>query len=169
MLPVIFLFLLFAGNKTTDNKNVNALMVSIAGEPGLEIGKGSSIKTIKTYQMSSQNNVEKGLAGDGGGTGINSQTSYAGEIIKKINEYKYYPQQARLLKLTGNVELAFSITEKGNLNAGIIVITSSGHTVLDQTAVKIVKNAAPFPHFPENIKEKVLNLKVNIDFNNQVK
>ena len=175
MLPVALLLLVVADNKTTEDKNVNALFVSIAGQPGMDIGNGAGVKNYgprskptKEYGLSqsgvTEDRANTGLAGAGGGTGLNDQTSYAGEIIRKINEYKYYPQQARSLKLKGNVELGFTVTKNGTLNNTIAVLTSSGHNILDETATKIIKSSAPFPAFPQSIKEKELNLKVNIDF-----
>ena len=175
LLPVALLLFVVADNKTSNDKEVNALMVSITGQPGLDIGNGSGIKNFgprskptKAYGISQSGVTEdrsnSGLAGQGGGTGINAQTSYAGELIRKINEYKYYPPQARSLKMLGSVEVAFSVDSNGVLKDKLEIINSSGYELLDKTALKIIKNSAPFPAFPDSIKEKELNLKVSIDF-----
>ncbi len=178
LLPIILLFFVFADNRVTNDKEVDATIVSISGAIGVDIGDGdgtgkkeqatSSKKVQNYYGLPDNSNTNlstgNGLSGSGGGTGINAPTTYAGEIVKKIYEYKYYPPQAKALKLSGVTELGFSIKQDGSLNGEPKVLNTSGHEILDRTAIKIIKNSAPFPAFPESIKEKELNLKVNIDF-----
>ncbi len=171
-LPLILLLFVFSDQDTSSTDEVNALMVSITGTPGLEIGSGggngrnSRPGKAANYGLPSSDikDTGTGLSGQGGGTGPDSPTTYAGQIIKSINEHKYYPPQARLSKLTGNVELGFIVNYNGDLNERINILSSSGHKLLDDTAIRIIKSSAPFPAFPESIKEKELNLKVTIDF-----
>jgi TonB family protein len=175
LLPIVLLFFVFADNRTTNDKEVDASIVSISGAIGVDIGDGTGKKEHKinakqnsNYGIPDNSNTNlstgNGLSGSGGGTGINAPTTYAGEIVKKIYEYKYYPPQAKALKLSGVSELGFSIKKDGNLNGEPKVLNTSGHEILDRTAIKIIKNSAPFPAFPQSIKEKELNLKVSIDF-----
>lgn len=61
-----------------------------------------------------------------------------------------YPEEARKRKLTGSLVLAVALNPDGSIN-DIIVRKSSGHKVLDDSAIRIVKLAAPFAPFPDAI------------------
>jgi protein TonB len=61
-----------------------------------------------------------------------------------------YPDSARG-KLYGNLILTVSIKSDGELE-GVEVNRSSGHKILDEAAMRIVKLAAPYAAFPQGIK-----------------
>ncbi len=65
-----------------------------------------------------------------------------------------YPDEARRRKLSGNLLLDVALNPDGTVNE-IILRRSSGHKVLDDAAVRIVKLAAPFAKFPEKIARQV--------------
>jgi TonB family protein len=165
--------ILMIGNKS---ESIDALMVSVSGNPDLEIGSGKGMKKELPSTQRSRTIAELGLknatsvensseySGQGGGTGLNAETSYTGYILQKIQEYKYYPLSAKKNKLTGVVKIRFTLLSNGSIKDDINIIASSGEDILDSTAIKIIKSAAPFPAFPQSIKEKELSLNVNIDF-----
>ena len=62
-----------------------------------------------------------------------------------------YPEAARSLKLYGSLLLTVSIRSDGSVEA-VEINRSSGHSVLDAAAVKIVEMSAPFAAFPPDIK-----------------
>jgi protein TonB len=61
-----------------------------------------------------------------------------------------YPKEARELGLFGSLILHVAVRADGELE-GVRVVRSSGHDVLDQAAVRIVRLAAPFAPFPNDI------------------
>jgi periplasmic protein TonB len=61
-----------------------------------------------------------------------------------------YPEKARKRKLTGSLVLAVALNPDGSIN-DIIVRRSSGHKVLDDSAIRIVRLAAPYSPFPDAI------------------
>lgn len=63
-----------------------------------------------------------------------------------------YPQTARTQKLYGQLQLTVSIRADGNIES-IRVQQSSGHKLLDDAARRIVQLAAPFPVFPDDIRQ----------------
>jgi len=69
------------------------------------------------------------------------------EAVGNLN----YPDQARRDHLYGSLRLLVSITPDGGLK-DVRVLDSSGHKVLDDAAVRIVKLAAPFAPFPEAMR-----------------
>lgn len=63
-----------------------------------------------------------------------------------------YPQEARQKGLNGSLMLSVDINPDGSVPAGGIVISrSSGHSVLDDAAVRIVRLGAPYAAIPENV------------------
>ena len=64
-----------------------------------------------------------------------------------------YPEEARRRGLTGNLILDVALNPDGSINE-IIVRRSSGHQLLDDAAIRIVKLAAPFAPFPDNIRKE---------------
>ncbi len=64
-----------------------------------------------------------------------------------------YPDEARRRKLHGNLLLHVAVRADGSIER-IHVIRSSGHQVLDDAAVRIVRLAAPFAPFPPAIRKE---------------
>ncbi len=65
-----------------------------------------------------------------------------------------YPREARRRKLYGSLRLLVAIMPDGSLKE-VKVLDSSGHPVLDDAAVRIVKLAAPFTPFPDEMRREV--------------
>ena len=70
------------------------------------------------------------------------------ETVGNLN----YPDEARRKHLFGNLRLLVSITPDGGLK-DVLVLESSGHKVLDDAAVRIVRLAAPFAPFPPEMRD----------------
>lgn len=71
------------------------------------------------------------------------------ERIGNIN----YPDEARRMKLFGNLILSVGLRSDGTIYE-IVVIRSSGHKILDDAAIRIVRLAAPYAPFPEEIRKE---------------
>lgn len=63
-----------------------------------------------------------------------------------------YPSQARQQKIFGQLRLTVSIKADGSVES-VEVTKSSGQRILDAAAVRIVKLAAPYAPFPEDIRK----------------
>jgi protein TonB len=63
-----------------------------------------------------------------------------------------YPAQARQQKIFGKLQLTVSIRSNGTLE-NVEVTKSSGQRILDAAAVRIVKLAAPYAPFPDDIRK----------------
>jgi protein TonB len=70
------------------------------------------------------------------------------ETIGNLN----YPQEARRRKIYGNLRLLVSILPDGALKE-VELLQSSGHRVLDDAAIRIVRLAAPFAPFPDELRQ----------------
>ena len=63
-----------------------------------------------------------------------------------------YPEQARRNKLYGSLRLMVAILPDGSLKE-IELLESSGHQILDDAAIRIVRLAAPFAPFPDELRQ----------------
>jgi len=63
-----------------------------------------------------------------------------------------YPAQARQQRIFGKLQLTVSIRADGSVES-VEVSKSSGQRILDAAAVRIVKLAAPYAPFPEDIRK----------------
>ena len=70
--------------------------------------------------------------------------------IERIGNLNY-PAEAKARKIYGRLQLTVAIKADGEVE-GVEVNRSSGHKILDQAAIRIVRLAAPFDPFPANIK-----------------
>ncbi|HIL82473.1 MAG TPA: energy transducer TonB [Pseudomonadales bacterium] len=62
-----------------------------------------------------------------------------------------YPQKARKNKLYGSLRLMVAILPDGSLKE-VELLESSGHQVLDDAAVRIVRLSAPYAPFPDELR-----------------
>ncbi len=63
-----------------------------------------------------------------------------------------YPNEAKRKGLNGSLILSVDINPDGSVSPnGIVVSRSSGHKILDDAAVKIVRLAAPYAPIPDNV------------------
>ena len=77
------------------------------------------------------------------------------ELVGNMN----YPEKAKRNNLSGNLLLVVAINQDGSLN-NIELMRSSGHKVLDDAAMRIVKIAAPYAPLPKSILEQASILKI---------
>lgn len=70
--------------------------------------------------------------------------------IERIGNLNY-PAEAKTRRLYGSLQLTVAIKADGEVEA-VEVNRSSGHKVLDQAAIRIVRLASPFERFPDNIR-----------------
>ncbi len=62
-----------------------------------------------------------------------------------------YPEVARKRRLSGTLKLSVSLKADGSL-LNVSIRRSSGHAELDEAAANIVRLAAPYARFPEEIR-----------------
>jgi periplasmic protein TonB len=72
------------------------------------------------------------------------------EAVGNVN----YPESARRQEIYGSLRLLVAILPDGDVN-DIQILQSSGFNVLDQAAIDIVRMAAPFAPFPEEMIGKI--------------
>lgn len=74
------------------------------------------------------------------------------EQIERVGNLNY-PERVRAEKLSGRLRMLVALHADGSIKE-IQLLKSSGFELLDQSAINIVKLAAPFAAFPRSIKER---------------
>jgi len=65
----------------------------------------------------------------------------------------HYPEEARKRAIYGSLRMLVSIHPDGSIKE-VDILKSSGHSVLDDAAIRIVQLAAPFPPFSIEMRER---------------
>jgi protein TonB len=86
--------------------------------------------------------------------------SYLLHLKQKIQGVWVYPNVAAKAGIGGSLSIEFSISKDGEL-LYVNLLDSSGHTILDESAVKAIKTAAPYFPFPPRLKAKRLKIRAN--------
>lgn len=82
-----------------------------------------------------------------------------------IEKKKYYPKNARLLGQNGDVVVTFDLLRNGVIT-NIRILSSSRYPLLDQAALKTIKEVGKFKPFPKDLSASYLNLVQKISFRN---
>jgi protein TonB len=77
------------------------------------------------------------------------------ELIGNLN----YPEEARKQKIYGQLRLLVTVLPDGSIH-DITILKSSGHRILDDAAVRIVRLSAPFAPFPPALRKDVDRLEI---------
>lgn len=109
----------------------------------------ASSASNETAGRQSRERAQDALATGGGGHALASvgaveKASFAGLIQRHLMRFKRYPAQARQSRLEGTARLNFRIDETGNI-VNVRIERSSGHQILDDAALEMVRRASPFP------------------------
>lgn len=86
--------------------------------------------------------------------------SYLEGLKRKIEAVWVYPQHAARSGIGGTLMLEFVIAKNGKLEA-LNLLDSSGHEILDQSALNAIKTAAPYNPFPPSVRAKRLRIRAN--------
>ncbi len=86
--------------------------------------------------------------------------SYLMHLKRKIQGVWVYPQVAARSGLGGSLIVEFSIAKTGELLA-VSLLDSSGHAILDESAMKAIRSAAPYHPFPERLRAQRLRIRAN--------
>lgn len=88
---------------------------------------------------------------------------FLAQVRQRVDRFKNYPYAARRRQEEGRVTLRFVIRPDGTLE-GLEVVKSSSSKLLDEAAVKAVRDAAPFPGFPREVVNRPLAVEIGLVF-----
>ena len=84
-------------------------------------------------------------------------------VREKIARAKVFPKFKGRREFEGKPVVAFTINRSGVLTKCSIV-RSSGHRILDRSALESVKKAVPYPAIPDKLDDESINLKLTISY-----
>ncbi len=86
--------------------------------------------------------------------------SYLLYLKNKIQGVWVYPSSAANAGIGGSLTVEFSIARNGEL-LSVNLIDSSGHAILDESAMRAIRVAAPYYPFPSRLRAKRLKIRAN--------
>ncbi|MDR2143845.1 MAG: TonB family protein [Treponema sp.] len=89
---------------------------------------------------------------------------YAALIHGIIDSRKEYPYQARRQDQEASVAIRFTLSRSGLLAGDPVMEKRSRYRLLNESALAAVKNAAPYPPFPGEIREEEMSFRVVVSF-----
>jgi TonB family protein len=141
---------------TSSSQDSTTLKLSNHGEQAPE---NSFNETAVTELLSNSN--EKADQGFGGSKG--EQKHYYATVLSILNKHKRYHKVALQRELEGESLIHFSIAKDGSLlEHG--VLKSSGEYLLDQSALQMLQDAAPFPAFPESLDKEMIQIELPVAY-----
>jgi protein TonB len=108
----------------------------------------------------------QGQGGLGGGSGQGNPDelkAYLARVRKRLTASKKYPPAARSQKLEGVATVSFLLAPDGRVLSARLA-KSSGHPVLDEEVMALVRRVSPLPPRPKGLPPENLNLTVPIQF-----
>ncbi|MDF1831479.1 MAG: energy transducer TonB [Porticoccaceae bacterium] len=114
----------------------------------------SSLHARLDRQKQAYNKIPKTLRLTSANTKAADHAAYLNYWIEKVERTGnlYYPERARLGKLYGDILMVVTLLPDGSVE-NIEIVSSSGHSALDQAAITTVRLAAPFAAFPQRMSE----------------
>ncbi len=117
---------------------------------GVAQGSGKGSRT--GFGMGSGSGQGEGSGGNGGVSHyITANYSY---ILAHIQRQVVYPQQARMMGISGKAVYSFIIRQDGHIDS-LSLVSSAGFNALDAAGLKAIQKSAPFPSPPAPARIKV--------------
>ena len=91
--------------------------------------------------------------------------SYLLHVKRKIQQVWVYPRVAAEAGIGGRLTVEFVIAKDGKL-VGTKLLNSSGHAILDQTAINAIEVAGPYNKFPPRFGAKRLRIRASFIYHN---
>lgn len=91
------------------------------------------------------------------------EPSWESGLIRRLQQAKRYPSEAREHSEEGVVNIVFSVDRTGHVLSRRVV-KSSGHADLDTEALALLDRAQPLPAFPASMTQSQISLAVPIRF-----
>lgn len=90
-------------------------------------------------------------------SGRHLRSSYINEVLRQVEAKKFYPILEKEKGHEGEVSLSVTLRADGEL-VSVAVAKASPYKRLDSAALDAVKRAAPFPAFPAEVAEDIMDI-----------
>ncbi|MEI7905686.1 MAG: energy transducer TonB [Candidatus Firestonebacteria bacterium] len=149
----------FAKQKPSPGKTEETRELKASKEVDVKINKGEVQSSVTAGKEQA---AADGAAVQGQAAFLDMLTVWKSEVRLRIRKALKYPKLLRELNLEGTVTVDFTVDRAGH-PANIIITSSSGVKTLDDTAVRTVSRAAPYPS-PLEFGEEKYSVSIPIAF-----
>lgn len=94
---------------------------------------------------------------------VAKRIAYSGQVFAKIKKYKRYPRFSKRRHEEGIVKLSFTLDKTGKV-LRYKIVESSGYERLDKEVIRMLKKASPFPPFPKDMMQDILEITAPVSF-----
>jgi len=127
------------------------------GEPNPLAGRSTTELAEAIADLQANRRPDVPVRRPGAATRANTEVDFYlaswGRKVERVGNINY-PAEARAKGLAGTLRLAVAIASDGALK-DVRVVESSGHDVLDEAALKIIRLAAPYSPFTTRMRERM--------------
>ncbi len=88
---------------------------------------------------------------------------YQQDVSARIKQFEKYPLIATRRHWEGTTVVQLVVASDGKVT-GVSIVESSGHEILDEAAVKMIREASPLPPLPEGLRGRDRTIQVPIKF-----
>jgi len=143
-------------DSSRDAENKKKIVSAMASQP---LKSHNKERETKQEKNEAKKNAVPYLSGESGTKnkteiGRKNADHYVDSIRKRLQQNIFYPFQAKMLGIEGNVIITFQVKENGEVS-GFKILSPSRHNVLNDAAFKIVKKSTPFPLPPEGFSHDI--------------
>lgn len=115
-----------------------------------------------TPPVSAPSSQPKPAASSSAGDAAPKQNYYL-QLAGWIAKHKEYPFRAKVRRMTGTAKVRFTINRRGELKSAELV-ESSGHSLLDEGTMAMLKKASPFPPIADDIEGETLTVTLPVEY-----
>lgn len=123
---------------------------------------GSDSQSQQINQQAGTPAQQAGSA-QGSANGSAALSTYRALIAEKLIKNKNYPRRAKIRRQQGTVLITFILAADGSL-LDLYISKSSGHALLDEATLKMVRKSAPFDAFPKSYTDKTMIFKYPVSY-----
>jgi protein TonB len=84
-------------------------------------------------------------------------------LADELRRYKRYPAGARAAGQAGTADVGVTVNAAGTVQS-VRLVRSSGYTELDDSALDMMRNAAPRAAVPEALRGRAFEMTLGIEF-----
>jgi TonB family protein len=139
-------------------KNSESVTSSRLSKPAKKLNSGKAFRENKSSEFFLRKTEQEATVSlDANDKKHPKYSSYLDHLRYKISSVWQYPALAKKQGIQGELTLRFSIGRNGRL-IGVKLLDPSGHSILDQEAMRTIHIATPFSPFPEGFNISKLNV-----------
>jgi protein TonB len=91
------------------------------------------------------------------------EADYKSLVGSHIRRNRFSPPQSRKAGLSGDVKVRFKVDRGGGIG-DVGIAQSSGHSLLDEEAVRFIQRLSPVPAFPRDLRKAEIPLTITLKF-----